>query len=1729
MTGPARPGSPGDGPRPLTGGHGAAKRTAAPGRPAMVRWAEPHGPVKITTDPMNRGIFPVAVMQFSSGFRRATGSVFATLILLVARPALAQTLELDRGSRISIIGNTLAERMQHDGWLESMMHAGLNRDLVIRNLGFSGDELTTRLRSKDFGTPDEWMKRLQTDIVFAFFGYNESFADEAGLEAFEKELTEFIIRTRTQKYNGDRPPVLVLFSPIACEDLQRKIPEPNDAGMAAVNPNLPDMADHNRRLGLYTEAMRKVADNEEIIFVDLFTPTRQLWEASDDQFTINGVHLNERGNRQLAAIICKQLFGGLDPERNLPGRVREAVLDKNWYWFHRYRTTDGYSIYGGRADLAFTDGQTNREVAQRELEILDYLTAERDKRIHALCGGSDYTPDDAGAPPLIPVISNKPGGGPNGTHQFLTGEEAIEKMDVHPGMSVNLFASEEQFPELASPVQMSFDPRGRLWVAAWPGYPHWQPTVAEMNDKLLIFTDTDQDGVADEMTVFADRLHNPTGFEFWNGGVVVAQAPDLWFLKDTDGDDVADLRMRILHGIDSADTHHTSNSFTYGPDGALYFQEGTFHHSQIESPWGPPLRMVNAGVFRYEPRTQKIDSYVTYGFANPHGHVFDYWGQDFVTDGTGNVNYYVAPFSGHLEYPRKHSSYFPFFEQWVRPAGATEILSSGQFPEEFQGNYLIANVIGFQGLLQYEVHEDGSGFSATEVKPIVSSTDPNFRPVDIEMGPDGAIYFVDWQNPIIGHMQHNLRDPNRDKIHGRVYRVTWNERPLDPPGDLARMTVPQLLEQLKSPGNRVRYRTRLELSSRPTNETLAAVRKWVAELDPADPALQHHLLEALWVTRQHNATDESLLRRLLRSPEPRARAAAVRVLCYSREQVQEVMPLLQAAVNDPFPRVRLEAVRALSFIPTAMSAEIALQVLAHPRDRFIDYCLNETLRSSETEWRQLIASGQPFADDNEAGLRFLMDKLSPAEVAGMARNPVVFNELLTRPAILHEWRMEAAAGLAQRNRTDARTELLAAIGRLDASEDADADNVLADLTHLFLHGDGRSPHVPDRDGVDYSPYLPRLQQLAATARKPITRQIAYATLIEAGQSLDQLWSEASQSPAQFGDLVAAMALVDDADVKTVLAPRVAGLFEELPPPVTAAIENQPATAGRYVRIELPGEQRTLTLAEVQIFSGGRNLAPAGTASQSTVAHGGGPEKAIDGDTNPVFGAGSQTHTNENQADPWWEIDLGRDYPIDKVVIWNRQEGELGQRLDGFTLRVLDEKRHDVFVQPGNAAPPRQIEVPLSGDPGAAIRDAAIAAAVHLSPGDRQTFADLAKLILGNLSRSQAVRGLSRLPRRSWIDEQIEPLVQNMIDHLGSLSAAQRTLPYALDEISLARKLNTVLPEDAAARFQSRLNDLGVNVVILRPIPHRMQYDRTQFFVEAGKPFQLVLDNTDIMPHNVVIATPGSYAKVGIAAELLATEPGAARRGYVPDLPEVLHASRMLQPGQVQQMQLVAPEQPGEYPYLCTYPGHWRRMYGVMHVVEDLGEAPIEALAPTIDSEVASRPFVREWTSAELLTALGGSAGQRSFQRGRALFTELSCIQCHRMKQEPGGEVGPNMQTVLEKLSKGDLDRAGLVKSLVEPSAEIAEEFRTWIVQDIEGRVYTGVVAERGEESIRILANPLDNGQAVTIPVDDIEEEIESKISLMPQGLLNTCSEPEILDLLRFIETGGDPQHPAWSK
>lgn len=1654
--------------------------------------------------------------------------------------------ELRKGDHICIIGNTLADRMQHDGWVETFLHArNPDLDLTIRNLGYSGDELTVRLRSQDFGTPDQWLSAkapvpnpgaiadksvvnpnrfekagTNADVIFAFFGYNESWAGEAGLPKFKSDLEAFVKHTLSQKYNGKSAPRLVLFSPIAFED--HKSPNlPTGAAVEAINKNLE----------LYTKAMGEVAKATGAHFVDLFGPTKAAYTAAKKPLTINGVHLNEDGNRALAAIIDGRLFPAAGkyapPDAKLLEKLRPVVQDKAFHWYQRYRVTDGYSIYGGRAWLKFVGGQTNYEVVQKELEALDRMTGNRDAVIWETAKGRTVKADDINVPKPVPVTTNKPGKGPNGTHLFLSGEDAIAKMTVGKGLKVQLFASEEQWPELAKPVQMAWDTKGRLWVAVWPSYPHWKPGDP-YNDKILIFEDTNGNGKADKMTVFADGLQNPTGFEFYNGGVIVAQAPDLIFLKDSKGGDKADIRERIVHGLDTADTHHTANSFVLDPGGAMYFQEGTFHHSQVEDPYGPAKRVANGAVFRYAPRTQKFDIYVSYGFANPHGHVFDRWGQDIVVDGTGANPYHAPLFSGHL--PKdgngvvaKHSGTPQVYQQRTRPCGGMEILSSKHFPPEWEGNLIVTNCIGFQGILRYRISDLGGSFTGEEQEPILSSSDPNFRPVDAKTGPDGALYFIDWQNPIIGHMQHNLRDPSRDRTKGRIYKVTYDGRALSQSPKISGESIEDLVTLLAHPEDRVRYRVKIELGARDTTAVLArAVAVWLPPPgadDKLSEGREHARLEVLWLHQYHNTANAELLKAILASKDFRARAAAVRVLCEWRDRVPDSLELLKKAAADEHPRVRLEAVRAASFYAVPEAAEVVFVAQDKPADQFVDHVAKETMRALDPIVKKAVAEKRPIKFTTAAGARYFLKSVATEDLLKLDRSGPVYLELLFRPGVRDEFRREALAALAKQDKKPELAVLVGAINQHDESA-ATEESVAFDLARLLTA----------RPQADLAAARAELSTLADKGRTATTRQMGYVALIAADGEVEKAWTQATKSVGALTDFINAVPMVRDPGARAALYPKVKALLAGLPAELAKTIEPGKSVSGRYVRVELPGKQRTLTLAEVQVLSEGQNAARKGKASQSSTAHGGVASRAIDGNTSGNYNDGTATHTQEGTDEPWWEVDLGREMPIEKITVWNRTDGNLGTRLANFTLRVLDADKRVVFESLKNPTPKEKAEFKVgTGSPDRVIRRAAMFALATVRGQEADAFKAIAKFLGDEGDRASAVQALLRIQSRDWPKDDAKPTLDVVMKYIRSLPVADRTSTTALDFMQLGEGLAALLDPAQAKAARRELADIGVRVIRVGTLFDQMSFDKERLVVAAGKPVEFAFENTDIMPHNFVIVAPGNLEKIGNAAEAFANTPAAAAAQYVPDMPGVvLLKSKLLQTRQAEQLKFTAPKEPGIYPYVCTYPGHWRRMHGALYVVADL-----EAYQENPEAYLAKNPLTvkddllkfnrprTEWKLEELADAVKEMEmkGGRNFANGRQMFTVGTCVACHKFGGQ-GNEFGPDLAKLDPKVFKTAVD---VLDHILAPSKKIDDKYAAYRFVLSDEKTFLGMVVEEKDGVVKVIENPLASAKPREVKRADIAEQKKAPTSMMSKGLLDKLSRDEVLDLIAYVWSRADPK------
>lgn len=900
--------------------------------------------------------------------------------LVCALAALASCTSAERphkapvaGEHIVLIGNGLAYRMQYFPHFETQLHMQFpEARIVVRNLSRPGDSPGYRPHPSrpspwafpgaerfhpgkvhrgvgQFPTADQWLAELRADTVIAFFGFNESFDGTAGIENFRGELSAFVRHTMAQTYNAGASPRLVLVSPIPFEDL-------------SANQDLPDGKNENLRIASYADVMAEVARDLEVEFVDVYSPMLHQYEASEEALTINGFSLTDEGYRRFAVILRSRLFGeDRSAERSDVSPLFEAVKDKNWYWMNDYGMLNDIHVYGRRVE------PFGSENYPEEIEKIRQMTRLRDDRIHQLAVGASAPPvnDDASTRQLTKIGTNF-----DFPIEFLDVDKAVERFEVAEGFEIDLFASESEFPDLKNPVQLSFDNSGRLWVAVAPSYPHWRPGDDRPDDKLLVFEDADRDGRADSMTVFADGLHLPFGFELAPGGVFLAQQPNLAFLADDDGDGRADRKELLLHGFDSHDTHHAISAFAADGSGAIYMNEGVFLHSQVETPYGPQ-RGVGGGVWRFDPKSWRLERYIQTSFSNPWGLVFDEWDQPFVSDASPGDNWYGLPLSSKTLHGGQTTKYEQFTTQRVRPTAGSEFVSSRHFPDEYRGDFLINNTIGFRGTKQHKVVEDGAGFTGEPRLDLVFSTDPNFRPVALETAPDGSLYIVDWHNPLIGHMQHSVRDPNRDHDHGRIYRVTHPSQPLVEPAAVAGASIRQLLENLELPEYRSRYRSRRELRGRHPDDVLPAMREWLEGLSQDDPNYEHHVVEGLWVSWAQNRVDIDLLKQCLQARDHRARAAAVRVLRYAYRQVPDFLDLFLRAARDPHPRVRLEAIVASSWLDNADGAEIALEGLKQPITRWMGRPYEDVLRTLGDDIRALDAAGKIDFAENPVAREFL--------------------------------------------------------------------------------------------------------------------------------------------------------------------------------------------------------------------------------------------------------------------------------------------------------------------------------------------------------------------------------------------------------------------------------------------------------------------------------------------------------------------------------------------------------------------------------------------------------------------------------------------------------------------------------------------------------------------------------------------------------------------------------------
>jgi putative heme-binding domain-containing protein len=838
------------------------------------------------------------------------------------------------------MGDTLLEREGSAAALESLLTRRFAEvPFTVRNLSFSAD-LPTGVSRASFDPAAVGMERIRTQLdlvkpTVAVLGYGmaaslEELTYRSGDPNLNADPTRYGSEFSAKKFKADlaalmdaisaasagKPVRFVLLAPLRHEDLR------------GTRPGLPDPAAHNGVLSGYTQAIRELAAERGARFVDQAALAQKAGSAA---LTDNGIHPSAAGLDRWAAAVAAEL-GWTPTGKPLTPELRKALQRKNELFFHRWRPANHTYIFG------FRKREQGRNAV--EIEQFDALLEKADAAVAALKAGKP-------APPEVVLAADIPA------------EQPVEApaFELENGLEISLWAAN---PLLSKPVEMNWDSKGRLWVSSTPIYPQIQPG-AYPTDKVFVLEDTARKGRADKTTVFADDLLIPTGIEpdltpEGRNAAYVGASTELLLLTDTDGDGKADQRRVVLSGFGTEDTHHTLHSLHWGVDGRLYVSQSIYIHTHAETPWGV-VRLNSGGVLAYDPRTEKLEVFAK-GLVNNWGHQTDAEGQSFLTDGAGSNGVSWA-FPGATFSPSEGAKgTMPSVSPGSYPKFCSlEIIRSPMFPASWQGN-AITNDFRAHRMVRFSIADltkadpVRSAYATSDMPDVARTSDQGFRPVDVKLGPDGALYVADWTNPVINHGEVDFRDPRRDKKNGRIWRISHKDGKAVEWKSLWDKETPQLLEGLLSGNSWEQQQARRVLNQRLGKNGFGELEAWrkakgtqeaerAAAFVRASAAGPVAALEGLSVKEAATACWEARWRGAL-------------------GPVAGNVERLAVLAQDASPRVRIEAMRALSRIPSAAAGEaVAAAVERQPaNDPQYAFAAKLSMREAGAPWVEAVTKGQ---------------------------------------------------------------------------------------------------------------------------------------------------------------------------------------------------------------------------------------------------------------------------------------------------------------------------------------------------------------------------------------------------------------------------------------------------------------------------------------------------------------------------------------------------------------------------------------------------------------------------------------------------------------------------------------------------------------------------------------------------------------------------------------------------
>lgn len=726
-------------------------------------------------------------------------------------------------------------------------------------------------------------------------------------------------------------------------------------------------------------------------------------------------------------------------------------------------------------------------------------------------------------------------------------DEAAKRMTVPKGFSVEVVANE---PDIVNPVAMTFDEKGRVWVTESFEYPRRAP--GKGRDRVKVLEDADGDGRYEKVTIFAEGLNIPSGIAVGHGGVWVANAPDLLFMQDTDGDGKADKSEVVVTGFGRDDTHELPNSLTWGPDGYLYGINGVFNPSRIEQ--NGKTFAFTCAIFRINPRTREFDLFCE-GTSNP-------WGIAWDSEGSLFVSACVIDHLWHLTetgyYHRQGGPYPPFtwkIESIVKHKHqkaaycGIHYYDSDAYPEAYRQKLFMGNIHG-NCLNSDEVARAGSTYFGKGLPDFLSANDAWFMPVVQKTGPDGCLYVLDWYD-----QYHCYQDANRDpmgvdRAKGRLYRIRYQETPRAKPFDLSKESDEQLITRLESGNGLMRDLAQRLLNERNSPET----RKKLEAIVLDGGKERRTRLCALWSLVGTGTLSPKFHAELLRVEDATMRAWGVRAAGNMRKVAPEIAARVKELASDKSPDVLVQVAVASKKVEGLDALPLLVQVLQNcGKDELIPHIvwqnLHPLLETQSGEFIRLVKSENGKGESNlSALLPRAIDRILAVKNADAASIAALFTLVAARDGGNDPAAKACLTALA--TRIQSREISGEQLNHLRDAMGEDVEAVLAkgEKHPLFLDAAILAASWKQAVGVQTARRL-----LVDAAAKEEVRVAALAALAagqdaEVLETVKQLLEDRAKNSAAFrGQILSSLGRLEAAEVGAVVVTALEGLEPELKP------------------------------------------------------------------------------------------------------------------------------------------------------------------------------------------------------------------------------------------------------------------------------------------------------------------------------------------------------------------------------------------------------------------------------------------------------------------------------------------------------------------------------------------------------------------------------------------------------